>query len=196
MGTRSHHKSHRWFDKSATLRKAAKYIHERKIAAVKAEQVRERSGPASMEWMQSALFLYAARKEGMQDDLKKALWAYTSAMIHKLELILTDAEHLAKSKDIEDTYRWCATQLRVAITRHLKLLEWAEGDILVPRADNISHHIQGTVHKPTATQANDAITYMVGEYKMANPDAAGILPKKDSEIDALTPKNYIEKEEP
>ena len=104
MGTRSHHKSHRWFDKSATLRKAAKYIHERKIAAVKAEQIRERSGPASMEWMQSALFLYAARKEGMQDDLKKALWAYTSAMIHKLELILTDAEHIAKSKDIEDTY--------------------------------------------------------------------------------------------
>ena len=121
----------------------SRYIKARREAAKKARQIREKNGPLSMEWVQSALFLYAVKKNGLEKDLRKALWAYTSAMIIKLEEVVTSAERIASREGIADPFHWVALQLRAAIREHSKLLSMMSGDVVeVPPVNSTGKDIR------------------------------------------------------
>ena len=149
-----------------------------RLAAERAKRIRERSGPDSLEWIQSALFLYAAFQEGLQNDLHRAIWAYTAAMIDKLENILTDAKLILGSGDMVKEYEWAAKQLRVAIARHLKLLKMFEGeeDVKVPAADDAGKRIVQKVHDPSGKDAAKAIRYIQGDFKPKHPGYSAVIP--------------------
>lgn len=149
-----------------------------RVAAERAKRIRERSGPDSLEWIQSSLFLYAAYQEGLKKDLHQAVWAYTAAMIDKLENILTDAKLILGSNDIVKEYEWAAKQLRVAIARHLKLLKMFEGeeDIQVPPATEAGQHIVEKVHNPSDQDAGDAIKYVHQKFKSEHPGYSAVIP--------------------
>lgn len=149
-----------------------------RVAAERAKRIRERSGPDSLEWIQSSLFLYAAFQEGLGKDLHQAVWAYTVAMIDKLEHILTDAKLILGSDDIVKEYEWAAKQLRVAIARHLKLLKMFEGDedIRVPAPSEAGEHIVQKVHNPSNGDARDALKYIKREFKKDHPGYSAVIP--------------------
>lgn len=150
---------------------------QQRIAKERAKRIRERSGPDSLEWIQSALFIYAAVQEGLGDDLHKAIWAYTAAMIGRLEDILTEAKYITRAEDIAEEYRWAAKQLRVAIARHLKLMKMFEGqDARVPKVDEAGKHIADMVHSPTDEDIGDALQYMSREFKPKHPEYKAVLP--------------------
>ena len=149
-----------------------------RVAAERAKRIRERSGPDSLEWIQSSLFLYAAYQEGLKKDLHQAVWAYTAAMIDKLEHILTDARLILGSDDIVKEYEWAAKQLRVAIARHLKLLKMFEGeeDIRVPAVTEAGERIVERVHRPSDQDATDAVKYVHQKFKCEHPGYSAVIP--------------------
>ena len=158
----------------------SKYIKARREASRRSREIREMSGPHSMEWVQSGLFLYVCKKNNL--DVKDALMAYTSSLIIKLEKILTDAEAVAKRLNEPDSFKWVTRQLRWAINKHMKLVEKIDSEIIIPQRSKDGLVLKNTVHQPTDKQTYEMMNYMVGEFKMKNPDAAGVLPKKDSEL--------------
>ena len=161
-------------------RKASQYMTARHEASRRSREIREKSGPASMEWMQSALFLYACKKHGLDRDVRKAIWAYTSALIVKLEDLVTSAEKLETAGKVEDSFHWVALQLRSAIRSHMKLLEmFKDEDVVVPKVDEVGRDIRNVTHRPKDKDANEAMNYAIGEYRLKNPDADDVLPKKD-----------------
>lgn len=161
-------------------RKTSQYITARHEASRRSREIREKSGPASMEWMQSALFLYACKKHHLDNDVRKAIWAYTSALIVKLEDLMTSADKLVKAEKVDDAYHWVALQLRSAIRSHMKLLEMFKGeDIVVPQVTEEGRDIRNVTHRPKDKDANEAMNYAIGEFRMKNPNANPILPKKD-----------------
>ena len=159
-----------------TFRRTYRSTRQQREAAERAKRIRERSGPESMEWIQSALFLYVARKEHLEKALHEAVWAYTAAMIDKLEHILTEAEYITGAKDIAEEYRWAAKQLRVAIARHLKLLQAFEGkeDVTVPEASDAGKHFVEKVHHPEDEDVFAAIRYIWTEYKSSHQKCKAI----------------------
>lgn len=158
----------------------AKYIKARHAARERARQIREKNGPNSMEWVQSALFLYAVRKHGLHDDLRRAIWAYTSAMVVKLEDILTRADRMMQRGDIDDSYHWTALQLRAAIRNHMKLLDmFKDEEITVPPPTQEGTRVCGITHSPTDRDSSGSMDYMLTEFRQRNPDADDVLPKKD-----------------
>lgn len=161
----------------------SQYIKARREARNRAKQIREMNGPASMEWVQSALFLYAAKKNGLEKDLRRAIWAYTSALVLKLEDLVTNTERIAEREGIADTFHWVALQLRAAVREHMKLLEMFKDsdpvEIPPPTTDGID--IKNVVHRPAPKDDYEAMTYLLGEFKQKNPGAEPYLPKKDTE---------------
>lgn len=149
-----------------------------RVAAERAKRIRERSGPDSLEWIQSSLFLYAAFQEGLKKDLHRAVWAYTAAMIDKLENILTDAKLILGSDDFVKEYEWAAKQLRVAIARHLKLLKMFEGeeDVHVPEASDEGRRIVEKVHAPSDEDVGDSIKYIQQKFKPEHPGYSAVIP--------------------
>lgn len=137
-----------------------------------------------MEWVQSALFLYAAHQEGLGDDLHQAIWAYTAAMVDKLERILTDAQHILGAEDIADEYRWAAKQLRVAIARHLGLLKMFEGqpDVILPAATDQGKRIVAKVHQPSMEDSQAAVDYMHRDFKRQHPGYDAVIPADPDKI--------------
>lgn len=163
-------------------RQASKYINARRDARKRSKQIHDMSGPASMEWVQSALFLYAARANGLKFDLQKALWAYTSAMVVKLEEFVTNYEKIAQKNNVEDAYHWTALQLRACIRNHMKLLEMFKDEVIqLPDVSEAGWNIQRITHRPRKGEADDAMSYMLTDFKKNNPDAKDIVPKKDDE---------------
>lgn len=161
-------------------RSAAKYIKARRDARSRAKQINEMSGPASMEWVQSALFMYAAKKCGFRSDLKKALWAYTSAMVVKLEDFVTNYEKIAERNNIKDAYHWTALQLRAAIRNHMKLLEMFKDEVVqLPEVTSEGRRICGITHHPHTTDSIESMNYIITDFKSNNPEAADICPKPD-----------------
>lgn len=164
----------------AMFASTAKYIKSRREASRRSREIREMVGPHSMEWVQSALFLYACKKHKL--DVRDALMAYTSALILKLESVLTDADRIAKRLDQPDSFRWVANQLRWAINKHTKLIDTMNADILVPPISETGTDIKNIVHRPTDKDANEMMNYMVGEFKQKNPEAHSVLPRMDCEL--------------
>lgn len=164
----------------AMFASTAKYIKSRREASRRSREIREMVGPHSMEWVQSALFLYACKKYKL--DVRQALMAYTSALILKLENVLTDADRVAKRLDQPDSFKWVASQLRWAINKHTKLIDAMGTDILVPPISDTGTAIKNLVHRPSDKDTNEMMNYMVGEFKQKNPDAVSVLPRKDCEI--------------
>ena len=152
--------------------------YEERIRKERTKRIRERSGPDSLEWVQSALFLYAAHQEGLGDDLHKAIWAYTAAMIERLEHILTEAEYITGAQDIAEEYRWAAKQLRVAITRHLQLIKMfeREGDVTVPAPTPAGEHIEEMVHRPQDTDTAQALKYIATDFKQKHTGYDAVIP--------------------
>lgn len=164
-------------------KQASKYIHDRREASRRAKQIREKSGPASMEWVQSALFLYAAKKHGLAKDLRKALWAYTSAMILRLEDYITNTEKIAKQENAMDSFHFIALQLRAAIRNHMKLLQSMKDEVVeVPEVTTEGRRIRGMVHYPNSRDDYESMSYMIGEFREKNPEANDLLPRKDDNI--------------
>lgn len=132
-----------------------------------------------MEWIQSALFLYAAHQEHLGEDLHQAIWAYTAAMIDKLEEILTEAKYIVNSGDIVEEYRWAAKQLRVAIARHLNLIKMFEhkDDVTVPPVSEAGKRIAQKVHGPKPNETQAAVEYLQGEFRKGHPGYDAVLPK-------------------
>lgn len=159
-----------------TFKRTYRSTRQQREAAERAKRIRERSGPESMEWIQSALFLYVAHKEHLGKALCEAVWAYTAAMIDKLERILTEAEYITGAKDIAEEYRWAAKQLRVAIARHLKLLQMLEGrkDIMAPEVSGAGKHIAEKVHHPEDEDVFAAIRYIWTEFKSSHQGCRAI----------------------
>ena len=153
-------------------------------AADRARHIRERSGPDSWEWVQSALFLYAAHQEGLGGDLRRAIWAYTAAMVDKLERILTESGHIVGAQDLAEEYRWTARQLRVAITKHLGLLKMFEGepDVTLPPVTGEGKEAERLVHSPTGEDAAAALHYVKGEFKQKHPGYDAVIPKADPDL--------------
>lgn len=149
-----------------------------RVAAERAKRIRERSGPDSLEWIQSSLFLYAAYQEGLKKDLHQAVWAYTAAMIDKLEYILTDAKMILGAEDIVKEYEWVAKQLRVAIARHMKLLKMFEGeeDVKVPEVTEAGKHIVEKVHNPSDEDATESIKYIQQKFKCEHAGYSAVIP--------------------
>lgn len=159
----------------------SKYIKARRTARERARQIREKCGPASMEWVQSALFLYACRKHGLSKDLKRAIWAYTSALVMKLEDFVTNAEKIARRENIADSFHWTALQLRAAMRAHMELLKmFKDVEIKTPPVTQEGRRISGITHKPTDDDSEAAMTYMLTEYRQRNPDVGSLLPRKDN----------------
>ena len=159
---------------------ASQYIKARRDARERTKQIKEKNGPASMEWVQSALFLYACKKHGLDKDLKRAIWAYTSAMVCKLEEFVTNAEKIAERENIADSFHWAALQLRATIRNHMKLLEmFKDEEISIPPMTQEGKVIRGMTHHPTQKDNYEAMNYVLGEFKQKNPDAESVLPKKD-----------------
>lgn len=160
----------------------SRYIKARREAAKKARQIREKNGPLSMEWVQSALFLYAVKKNGLEKDLRKALWAYTSAMIIKLEEVVTSAERIASREGIADPFHWVALQLRAAIREHSKLLSMMAGDVVeVPPVNSTGKDIRNVTHRPTPKDSYESMSYLLTGFRKRNPDAEPYLPQKDED---------------
>lgn len=151
---------------------------QQRAAVERAKHIRERSGPDSLEWIQSALFLYAAHQEGLGSDLHRAIWAYTAAMIDKLERILTDSKHVLGAENIAEEYQWAAKQLRVAIGRHLELLKMFAGqaDVEVPEVTDEGRHMVDKVHQPSPEDAVAALRYVQGDYKIKHPGYGAVIP--------------------
>lgn len=164
-------------------RGCSQYIKARREARNRAKQIREMNGPASMEWVQSALFLYAAKKQGLDKDLRRAIWAYTSALVLKLEDLVTNTERIAEREGIADTFHWVALQLRAAVREHMKLLEmFNDSDpVDVPPPTPVGTAIKNVVHRPTPKDDYEAMSYMLTEFKQKNPGAESVLPKKDTD---------------
>lgn len=161
-------------------RGSSKYIKARREATRRAKQIREMNGPNSMEWVQSALFLYACRKNKLDKDLKKAIWAYTSALIVKLEDFVTNAEKIAERQNIADSFHWVALQLRAAIRNHMKLLQmFKDEEIEVPPVTNVGRDLRNTTHIPSDKDSREAMTYLLTTYRQKNPDAEPVMPQKD-----------------
>ena len=161
----------------------SRYIKSRREALRRSKQIKEKNGPASMEWVQSALFLYACKKYGLRNDLRRALLAYTSSMIVKLEEVLTQADRIASRDNTVDSYLWAAKQLRWAINKHLTILETMqkEKDIVIPKPTKQGAGIQRIVSRPSKRDSFDSMTYIVGEFKDKNPDAVDVIPKRDED---------------
>lgn len=158
----------------------SQYIKARREARERARQIREKNGPCSMEWVQSALFLYVCKQQGLDKDLKRAIWAYTSALIVKLEEFVTNAEKIAERENIADSFHWVALQLRSAIRNHTKLLDmFKDEEILVPPVTREGKVVCGKVHKPTDADSSESMTYMLRDFRQKNPDAEYLTPKKD-----------------
>lgn len=157
-----------------------KYEHTRqqRIAKERTKRIRERSGPDSLEWVQSALFLYAAHQNGLGGVLHQAVLAYTAAMIDKLENILTEARYITGAQNIAEEYRWAAKQLRVAIARHLNLLKMFEkqADIVMPPVTDAGKDIVAKVHNPTDKDTEDALRYMHEDFKGKHPGYSAVIP--------------------
>jgi len=161
-------------------RGSSKYIKARREVTRRAKQIREMNGPNSMEWVQSALFLYACRKNKLDKDLKKAIWAYTSALIVKLEDFVTNAEKIAERQNIADSFHWVALQLRAAIRNHMKLLQiFKDEEIEVPPVTNVGRDLRNTTHIPSDKDSREAMTYLLTTYRQKNPDAEPVMPPKD-----------------
>lgn len=160
------------------MRTFAERTRQQNRARERAKRIRERSGPDSMEWIQSALFLYVAHENGLGKDLQRAVWAYTAAMIDKLEELLTEASHIVGAEDIAETYRWTAMQLRVAIGRHLQLLKMFEGekDVAVPPVDKAGKAIVRAVHEPTPKDTEDAARYLQKDFKSRHKGYSAVIP--------------------
>lgn len=93
---------------------------------------------------------------------------------------MTSADKLVKAEKVDDAYHWVALQLRSAIRSHIKLLEMFKGeDIVVPQVTEEGRDIRNVTHRPKDKDANEAMNYAIGEFRMKNPDANPILPKKD-----------------
>jgi hypothetical protein len=158
----------------------SQYITARKKARERSRQIREKNGPQSMEWVQSALFLYACKKYGLSKDLKRAIWAYTTAMVVKLEKFVADSEKIASREGIADTFHWVALQLRAAIRQHTKLLDmFKDEDVEIPPLSKEGSCISGITHHPTDKDTDEAVTYVLTDFKQQNPEAEHLLPKKD-----------------
>lgn len=161
-------------------RGVARYIKSRREAQRRAKQINDMSGPSSMEWVQSALFMYAVKKNGLKKDLRKALWAYTSAMIVKLEEFVTNYEKMAQRKNVADAYHWTALQLRFAIRNHMKLLDMFKDEVIqVPEPTIEGNRIRGVTHTPRKDDAQEAMNYILTDFRINNPDTADIVPKPD-----------------
>ena len=159
---------------------ASQYIKARRDARERTKQIQEKNGPASMEWVQSALFLYACKKYGLDKDLKKAIWAYTSAMVVKLEEFVTNVEKIAERKNIADSFHWAALQLRATIRNHMKLLAmYKDEEVELPPMTQEGKVIRGITHHPTQKDTYEAMSYLLTEFRQKNPDAESVLPKKD-----------------
>lgn len=173
----------KYADAVAFNRGAAKYIKARREARKRARQIKERSGPASMEWVQSALFMYAAKKNGFKRDLRKALWAYTSAMVIKLEDFITNYEYIASKHNVDDAYHWTALQLRAAIRNHMKLLDMFKDEVIeLPEITTEGCKVRSITHYPKDREVKEAMDFMITDYRMNNPDAADIMPKPDEDL--------------
>lgn len=169
-------------DAVAANRGASKYIKARRAASKRAKQIREKSGPNSMEWVQSALFLYAVKKHGLHKDVRKAIWAYTSAMIVKLEEWVSNADKIAQRENIQDSFHWVALQLRSAVRNHMKLIDMFKDEVIVaPEVTPEGRRICGITHNPSRNDDYAAMTYIVDDFKRDNPDAIDILPEKDEQ---------------
>lgn len=162
---------------------ASQYIKARRDARERTKQLREKNGPRSMEWVQSALFLYACKKHGLDKDLKKAIWAYTSAMVVKLEEFVTTAEKVAERENIADSFHWVALQLRAAIRNHMKLLNmYKDEEVEIPPVTHEGKVISGMTHCPTQKDTYEAMSYLLTEFRQKNPDAVDVMPKKDENM--------------
>lgn len=161
----------------------SKYLSDRREASKRVKQIRDKSGPRSMEWVQSALFLYACKKNGLDKDLKRAIWSYTSALIVKLEEYVTAAEKIASRDNIEDSFHFVALQLRASIRNHMKLLEMFKDDtITVPLNIKEGRQLCAVTHKPSNRDDYEAMSYMIGEFRQKNPGIDDILPQKDDDM--------------
>ena len=117
---------------------------------------------------------------GLDKDLKRAIWAYTSAMVCKLEEFVTNAEKISERENIADSFHWAALQLRATIRNHMKLLEmFKDEEISIPPMTQEGKVIRGMTHHPTQKDNYEAMNYVLGEFKQKNPDAELVLPKKD-----------------
>lgn len=154
------------------------HTRQQRISRERTKRIRERSGPDSLEWVQSALFLYTAHQYGLGDDLHQAILAYTAALIDKLENLLTDADHLQRAPDIGEEYRWMAKQLRVAIARHLKLVSMFEKrpDVKLPPVTDAGRALVQKVHNPTRKDASDAYKYLHRDFKSKHPGYSAVIP--------------------
>lgn len=163
-------------------KQASKYIKSRREARKRAKQIHDMAGPASMEWVQSALFLYAVKANGLKFDLQKALWAYTSAMVVKLEEFVTNYEKIAEKNNIQDAYHWTALQLRACIRNHMKLLEMFKDEtIQLPKGTYKGWCIQRTTHKPIKGESDEAMNYILTDFKQNNPEASHLIPEPDKD---------------
>lgn len=106
--------------------------------------------PDSMEWVQSALFLRTVKKLKLHKDIRRAIYAYTSAMVESLENILTRTDVMAREQDTYEAYKWAAEKLRIAINKHLRLmskLEEMEG-LMLPPADEAGKKLAQATNRP------------------------------------------------
>lgn len=168
-------------DARAWNKGCSQYIKARREARKRSAQIRDMSGPASMEWVQSALFLYAVRKFKMHREMKRAIWAYTSALILKLETFVTNSEKIAEREGVADSFHWVALQLRAAVRQHMKLLELFkdEEQIEVPPVTDNGRKICGIVHKPKDSDSAEAMNYMLSGFRQKYPDTEPFMPKPD-----------------
>jgi len=161
-------------------RGCSSYIKARREARERARQIREKNGPQSMEWVQSALFLYACKKHGLDKDLKRAIWAYTTALVVKLEDFVTNAEKIAEREGIADSFHWAALQLRYATRVHMKLLDmFKDENIEIPQVTKEGRCISGITHNPHDKDSFESMSYMLSEFRQKNPEAESVLPQKD-----------------
>lgn len=161
---------------------ASKYIKARRQARERARQIREKIGPQSMEWVQSALFLYACKKNRLEKDLRRAIWAYTSAMVTKLEDFVTNAEKVAQRENIADSFHWVALQLRSAVRTHMKLLDmFKDEEIVIPPVTSAGRDIRNIVHRPNDRDSYESMSYMLTTFRQKNPEAESLVPKSDDD---------------
>lgn len=161
---------------------ASRYIKARRQARERARQIREKIGPQSMEWVQSALFLYACKKNRLEKDLRRAIWAYTSAMVTKLEDFVTNAEKVVQRENIADSFHWVALQLRSAVRTHMKLLDmFKDEEIVIPPVTNAGRDIRNIVHRPNDRDSYESMSYMLTTFRQKNPEAESLVPKPDDD---------------
>lgn len=81
----------------------------------------------SMEWVQCEKFLATVEKFDMKDDLRRAVWAYTAALIERLEDLLLDPVAIKASGNPLDAYKYACSRLTVAVEHHMNLLSMLGG---------------------------------------------------------------------